>query len=289
MISRTVDGVHDRLDREAVERVLRRAHSIDQQSPGSDSGGIEPSALIDAATEVGIDPNAVRDSLAVERFVGPDAGVRRFDCVAGPDRIVVERELHMTVDEAIDGIEAWLTTVYRMTCDRRQVGVVFARRRTDTVAQLSRSFDGVRGEGRLDVTEVVAEAVPRIVGSSPLDPLCVVRVSIDRSTSRNVRLGGGGAVGAMGVAGGGATALATQVVVWAPAIAVPLMVGGFLIARTGRSDANRVELEVERLLSRVDRGEQAVGLIGRFTRRAREAVVGPKAGAGRSKWRPSSR
>lgn len=259
-----------------MERVLRRAHALDQQSPGPDDGGIEPLALIEAATEVGIDPNAVRDSLAVERFVGADADVRRFDGVAGPDRIVVERELHMTVDDAIDGIEAWLTTVYRMTCDRRAVGVVFGRRRTDTMAQLSRSFDGVRGEGRLDVTEVIAEAVPRIVGSSPLDPRCLVRISIDRSVSRSVRLGGGGAVGAVGV-GGGVVVTLVESFVWAPAIAVPLLAGGYVIARTGRSDANRVELELERMLSRVDRGEQAVGLIGRFARRAREVVAGPKA------------
>ena len=55
----------------AIYGILARAQEL--ESAELDSGvGIEPDALIEAASEVGIDPNAVRDSLAIERLLtGP--------------------------------------------------------------------------------------------------------------------------------------------------------------------------------------------------------------------------
>ncbi|MFK8022421.1 MAG: hypothetical protein AB8G26_00545 [Ilumatobacter sp.] len=47
------------LDSDAVERVLRRAHAIEEAASPERHGGIEPAALVEAAAEVGIDPNAV--------------------------------------------------------------------------------------------------------------------------------------------------------------------------------------------------------------------------------------
>lgn len=268
--------VDDRLDRDAVERVLRRAHDIEASGATSTSGGIEPAALVDAAAEVGIDPNAVRDSLALERFVGPGVVERRFDRLAGSERVVVEREVHLTVDEAISGIEAWLAGVYRLSCDRRSESAVFARRRSDTAAKLSRSFAVARGQGQLGVESLIAEAVPRISGSTPNDPRCVVRISADRSTARAVRLGGGASLGAGGVGMGGVAAAAADALVAWPLVAAPLLVGGYVTARSGRSHADRVELELERLLSRVDRRERPTSLLGRVAKRARAAVAPPR-------------
>lgn len=239
-------------------------------------GGIEPAALVEAAAEVGIDPNAVRDSLALERFAGPAPLVRRFDGLVGADRVVVEREVHLTVDEAISGIDTWLTAVYRLSCDRRSASTVFARRRTDTAAKLSRWFAGARGDGRLGVESLIAEAVPRVSGSTPTQPRSVVRISADRSTSRQVRLGGGASLGTGGVGLGGATAAAADALVAWPVVAAPLVVGGYAVARSGRGQADRVELELERLLSRVDRRERPTGLLGRVARRARDAVAPPR-------------
>ena len=100
MTLRKVRVVADRLDREAVTRILARAHDL-EGVPASDESGVEPAALIEAAQEVGIDANAVRDSIAIERFTVQVPARRRFDGVAGPAELVVERELHVSVADAL--------------------------------------------------------------------------------------------------------------------------------------------------------------------------------------------
>lgn len=261
----------DRLDREAVARILDRAHELEAVYTVDDEVGIEPGALIEAAAEVGIDPNAVRDALAIERLAVKRAAPRRLDRVAGPSEVVVERELHMTVDQVMDGIDAWLTTVHRLISDRRSASTLHASRRTDTSAQVGRFMSSARGEGRLSASLLVVEAVPQTVGTTPTQPRSLVRIRADRSAPRQVRLGGGGAVGGIGLAGGGALALAGPLVV-APIVAVPLVATGYVVARSGRGQADRLELQLERLLSMVGRGERPTGLLGRVARRAREAA-----------------
>jgi len=255
-----------------VARILDRAQEIENARSTEPSDGIEPTALIEAATEVGIDPNAVRDSLAIERFSVERSAPARLDRLAGPNRVVVEREVPLSATEVMDGLEAWLSSVHRLTCDRRTPGMLIARRRSDSSAQIGRAAAGVRGEGRLGVvSDLVAEAVGQTVGSSPTRPRTIVRISADRSTPRAARLVGGGAVGSVGVGGGAAVGL----VAGAPwlLLAVPFALGGYAVARSGRAHADRLDLELERLLSAVERGRRPTGLLDRVAQRAKDAVT----------------
>ncbi len=263
----------ERLDREAVDRILARAHRLEETAAVTDSG-VDPDALIAAASEVGIDPNAVRDSLAIERLSIAAPPARRLDRLAGSADVVVERDLHLTVDQTIEGIQAWLTSLHRLTCDRRSDGTLFARRRSDATARLGRMLSTARGEGRLAASSLVVQAVPQTVGTTPTRPRTLVRISADRSGPRQARLAGGGSLTAAGVAGGGVAALeVTNALVAFPVVAVPLAVGGFFVARSGRGHADRLELELERVLSRVERGDVPTGLLGRMARSARRTVT----------------
>ncbi len=58
-----------------------------------------------------------------------------------------------------------------------------------------------------------------------------------------------------------------------PLVSVPLIAGGYAIARTGRGHADRLELELERLLSTVERGELPAKLLDKVARRARRAAL----------------
>ena len=265
-------GVTDRLDRDDVARILARAQELD--SVDLDDGvGVEPDALIEAASEVGIDPNAVRDSLAIERFTVAPPDRRRFDRIAGPASIVIEREVPLTVTDTVDGIQAWLTSVHRLVCDRRDAGRIHARPRTDASARVGRTMSGWRGDGRLAGVAVLdVEAVPQIVGSTPAHPRTVVRVRADRHDARALRLAGGGTVGFAGVGVGAVTALAASTALVAPVVALPLVVGGYVVARTGRGHADRLELELERLITLVARGDRPTGLLSRAVRRARRSI-----------------
>ncbi len=265
--NRIVDVVNDRLDRDAVARILARAQEIEQPDP-VDAPGVEPAALIEAATEVGIDPNAVRDAMAIERFTVEAPDRRRLDRLSGPAIVVIEREVPLTVADSLDGLEAWLTSVHRLVVDRRDPSRLVAARRTDASARVGRTVSGWRGDGRLGGVEgLVVEAVPQVVGSTPTHPRTLVRVRADRRDARSLRLGGGGTVGLAGVGAGTLTAVATGATLAAPVVAFPLVVGGFVVARTGRGHADRLELELERLMSLVAQGERPAGFLGRLTRR----------------------
>lgn len=241
------------------------------QSPG-DGGGIDESALVEAAVEVGIDANAVRDSLAIERLTIRPPEAHRLDRLAGPAQLMVEREVHLAVDVVVGLVEEWLGSRYRLVVDRRSPSMLLARRRTDVSAKLGRAMTNVQGEGRLSLSSLTVEAVPQITGSSPGQPRSLVRMSADRATPRAARLGGGGVIGAGGVGLGSAVAALSGTVLLLPTVAAPLVVGGVVVARSGRWQADRLELELERLLSRVERGERPAGLLSRVARRARKAA-----------------
>ena len=68
-------------------------------------------------------------------------------------------------------------------------------------------------------------------------------------------------------------------IVAAPILGVPLMIGGYATARSGRRHADKVELELMRVLAAVGRDERPVGLVGRAARRARRAVTSPRTDA----------
>lgn len=257
-----------------MNRILARAHEIEMHASFSDddSSGVEPEALVEAASEVGIDPNAVRDSLAIERLTVTSDEAGRLDRVVGPASIVVERDVPLLVTDALDGIEAWLTSVHWLICDRRSESSLHARPRTDASAKAGRTLAGVRGYGKVGrVGAVQVEAVPQVVGSTPERPRSIVRIRADRHDARTIRLAGGGTVGIAG-ASAGALAVATGTALVAPLVALPLLVGGYGLARTGRGHADRLELELERLITLVARGERPEGVVGRAVRRARRSV-----------------
>lgn len=238
----------------------------------ADTGGIDESALVEAAVEVGIDANAVRDSLAIERLTIRPAEAHRLDRLGGPAHLIVERDVHLPVAAVIGLVEEWLGSRYRLVVDRRSSAMLLAHRRTNVSAQLGRVIMNVRGDGRLALTSLIVEAVPQVMGSTPEQPRSLVRLRADRSSPRAVRLAGGGAIGAGGVGLGTTAAVLSGTVLLLPTVAAPLLVGGLVVARSGRWQADRLELELERLLSRVERGERPAGLLSRVARRARKAT-----------------
>jgi hypothetical protein len=265
--------VAERWDRDAVARILARAHEIEARRNDDDAVGIDAEALVQAATEVGIDANAVRDAMAIERLSNSAQPAARLDRLAGPRRLVVERELTISVAAAISGAEAWLSSTHRMLCDRRDDSTLYARRRTDTSAQIGRWVTELRGQGRLGAVRALRiEATPLIVGSTPSRPRTLVRVSAERAADRRNRLVGAGAAGVAGVGMGLGAVVAGGALVTMPLVSAPLVGAGFVVARSGRGDADRLELELERLLSLVGRGAQPVSAIGSIARRATQAA-----------------
>ncbi len=268
------------LDADEAGRVLRRArdlaaeHGVDDDTDAVLSGvGVSGEALVEAATEVGIDPDSVRDALALERFDADLPEHRRLDRLAGPGAIAVERVVRRDPEAAVADAETWLAVTYRMRCIRTADGELECRPRAGLTAVAGRSMAGATGADNIKAVERLNVSVqPLELGASDDSPRTLVRVIAVRYATRRRRLGAGSAAGVVGVGVGvaGATVGAT---IAGPLLAVPLIVGGFSVVRSGSRHADKVELELVRVLSAVDRGERPVGLVGRAARRARRAVA----------------
>jgi hypothetical protein len=258
-------------DPDAAARLLRRAHQLedDHGEPGLaavEAGGVSSSALIEAADEVGINPDAVRDALALERFDAAAPQRRRLDRLVGPAAIVVEHVVSRSSRDALDGVEQWLTTAHRMRCVTDRDGRVECRPRSGLVASVGRTLNSFTGDVNVRaVQRVSVDAAQLHLGATPTAPRTLVRVVADRAPSRARRLGGGSTAG---LAGAGAAA--ASVAGAAPLLTVAsigLFAGGYLFARSGSSRSDKLELELMRVVTAVDRGEKPAGLVGRATRR----------------------
>jgi hypothetical protein len=264
-------GVTERFGPDAAARVLRRAHEIeddfvDPADLATDAGGVSPRALIEAADEVGNNPDAVRDALALERFDALMPQRRRLDRVVGPAAIVVEHVVSRTSGDALDGVEQWLTTAHRMRCVTDRDGRVECHPRSGLGASLGRTLNSFTGGVNIKAVErMTVEAAQLHLGATPTEPRTLVRVVADRAPSRARRIGGGSTAALAGVG-----AAAASVAGAAPLLSVAsigLFTGGYLFARSGSSRADKLELELMRVVTAVDRGAQPAGLVGRATRR----------------------
>jgi hypothetical protein len=275
--------VEETLDSDAARRVLRRAQDI-AAAHGRDGGdaaeatsGVSPQALVDAAEEVGIDADAVRDALALERFDADSPEPQAFDRLSGPSAVSVEHVVDQSPSRSLEIAEDWLSVAHRMRCVRTPEGGLDCRPRPGLTASVGRTANGMSGEVNIEAVARLTVSVQALVtDATPERPRTLVRIVADRRTSRRRRLGVGAVAGAtgagamaVGVAGAVVGSVATVV---APMFGVPLMIGGYATARSGRRHADKVELELMRVLSGVDRGERPVGLVGRAARRARRAV-----------------
>jgi hypothetical protein len=266
--------VEDALDADAAARVLRRARDLAaSHAPNDDpdGAGVSGQALVEAASEVGIDPDSVRDALALERFDADRPEPQNLDRLAGPGSVLVEHVVPRTAADAIDDTEAWLTVTHRMRCIRTTDGRLECRPRRGWVARVGRSVAGATGEVTItSIDRITVAAQPLTLGATPDQPRTLVRIVANRQGSRRRRVGVGSVAGVMGV--GAAVAGVAGSMLAGPVIAVPLIAGGYTVARSGAKQADQIELELIRVLAAIDRTERPVGLIGRAARRARHVT-----------------
>lgn len=279
-------GVVEQFDERAIRRILHRARGLAPDGADPDIElGVGADALVAAAEEVGYAPAAVRDSIALERL-GPEPSTpSMLDRVAGPTEITADAIVEAGAAATIDLAEVWLTQVHRMACRRVSPTAVVARRRLDVAASVGRSVTGLRGDGRLGrLGSVRVEAVDVEPGDAPAalrsdesalasPPMrSALRVVADRGPARRRRLTAGGMLGGTGVATA-AVGVAESLFAW-PVTAVVLVGAGLVAVASGRTQAERVDGDVEALVAALAAGEQPVGTLRKVARAARRSVSG---------------
>jgi hypothetical protein len=230
------------MDRDAVERVLRRATEL---SPHDDDvPAIDAEAVVEAASEAGIPAEAVRQSLAIERL-GPTTGVAKLDRVIGPHFVYVERTVTVEPDVALDRLAEWLKSRHYLRQERSLPGEMTWSKRKGLAATALRSTRSFTGEGRLgDVRLLRAQAVDIDEATS------LVRVSIDRTRNRRGKLAAGSLLGAGSVVAFSGAVMATPIAL----AGIPIAAASIGVARSGHRHASALERELLRLLDAVEHG-----------------------------------
>lgn len=230
-------------DNDELDRILRRAHELDADS----AAGLDDEAVIRAAAEAGISPDAMRHSVAIERL-GPAPGRRAGDRVVGPRRVVVERRIERSANELFVALDRWLTDGHHLRRVERSTERIVWRKRTDAAASVQRAVKSFAGGAALGAVRLV-EA--RVV---PIDPVtALVRVELDRTSTRRTALGAAGGIGGAALAAGGAAAVAAPPLA---VVALPGLIVAGVAARHGRRSAARLDVELVRLFDQIILGEQ---------------------------------
>jgi len=253
--------VGDKLDRDAMERVLRRAQELsrDELAETDEPGVVDEELLIEAASEAGIDPAAVRRSLALERLPAANES-SAADRVVGPRTIMASTVVEAATDDVLSLLDAWLSASGKLVAIRRADGTTEWMPRTGVWAALSRLKRPPLTASAEEADRVVAEVTPTDDHTAT-----AVRLTIDRSSDRSTAVNTGVAVSGAGALG--SIAALTVLVPGFLLVSVPAVgVGGWL-AHGGRRRADTMTIELDRLLEVIQNGERPPSVMDRLRRK----------------------
>ena len=253
------------LDRNAVDRVLRRASELSPGRPGTlgAAGSISEEIVIASAAEVGLDPSAVRLSLAIERL-GPPVLTHRTDRLLGAPEVASERVLALAATEAIDRLDELMVHQHQLRTKRTRHNEREWQKRTGAVGAIQRTALAITGDAGLS-------RVPRVtaVASEVENHRSVVRLIADRRNQRTSLAAGSAAVGSIGLAG-----VAFVSVIASPLLLLtaPLAVGAAIgVAAQGRKQAATLADELDAVFDAVEQRFAPVTLTDNLRRVARLA------------------
>jgi hypothetical protein len=225
------------LDRDAAERVLRRAIELVDDADPSDSG-ISLRALVEAAEELGIDPDGVHRAAAEEQL-GLLAGEEsRADRLVGPAVVTATRIVPGSPEEVLDRADTWLRRARTLRRVRRAPGRADYKRRTDPIASVQRAVRSASGAEELTRVQRL-----RVLTVPAGESRTLVALVVDAHRSRSAATAGGVTVAATGVATAGATAMTWVPWAW---LGVPVAAAGgvaVMAARKGWVEGLDDELE----------------------------------------------
>lgn len=246
-----------RLDRDAAERVLRRAVALGDQ-PGAEDDSFDVEVLIEAAGDLGVPAAAVQRAIAEEQ-AGLLAGEpSRLDRLVGPAAISAARVVDLDASDALSLTDQWLRRQWAFKRVRAGDTVAEYRRRTDMVASMQRTARSMSGKDNADKVRSLRVVVRELPSSAS-----IVAVVVDLEASRSFAEMGAGVV-----AGGGtlmstvATLTSDPLISW-PLVGIPASVAlgaGVLVTR--RAWTGGIDVALEGLLDRVESTEAPPTVIG---------------------------
>ncbi len=238
------------LDRAALQRVLARAAEL-QALNGDPAETFTDEQIIELGKEVGLSPQHLRQALADERG-RREAGIGH-GLLTGSSTVSAERVVRGTAENVFAALDVWMQKEEWLQIKRQFPDRIVWEARRDFEGGVRRLLNvGGRGYSLSRATDVGATVVPADEGR------VLVRLDADLSGNRRAAVGGMLAATSVGAAG---TVVALVLHIAAVAVPAPLLgfwAVGYFAARTthGRAVA-RVQLTLEQMLDRLERGERA--------------------------------
>lgn len=257
-----------RIDRDALERIIQRAAEL--QAGEMDTGeGLTEAELLRLGSEVGIPARYLRQALYEETAAGGAASARSpLVRWVGPKTVLASRVVPGEKATLEQSLADWMTEGEALAVKRRLPDRTVWERQRGFVAEMKRGFGYGGRSYELAKARDVAAAVTQLE-----DGYCRVEMTADLSNLRAGYAGGASAVAGVGaLAGLGVLAISAVGTYGLLAFTASAGLGsaiGWAIARTYRRDAERVQLALEQILDRLERGEI----------RPKHRLAGPRASA----------
>lgn len=262
-----MDPTPGRLDRDAAERVLRRAVELAEE-PGDARDDVPLRALIEAAAELDIDADRVHLAVAEEHLGLLAEEHRRADAVLGPDRVLRARVVPGRPEDVLDRVDAWMRRDRVLRRVRRSGDRAVYARRSDPAAAAQRAVRSASGKERLGHVRRL-----QVVVAPAGEDRTLVGLVVDAHRSRTAAAAGGVGVAATGVVTAGVSALTWVPWAW---LGIPVAAaGGVGVMAARKAYLSDVVPELDGVLDAVATGTTPSsvldGLAGRLLRSPRPA------------------
>lgn len=237
-----------KISRDALDRIIQRAAELQtgEREIGDDLSEDDVLAL---GREVGLPSRYVQQAILEERNrIAPSGGM--LARLIGPVQVSAARTVPGHPEEVEAALQHWMVEEELLTVKRRQAQVTTWEARSDFVASIKRGL-GIGGKryALSRAREIAGTVMPLEDGWSHVTLLA------DLTNTRNDYLIGAGATA---VSGGAVTAVALTLGLFAPLAVVPSGLGlliGAAIASGRRGGVERVQVSLEQVLDRLERGE----------------------------------
>jgi len=244
---------NDLISREALERIIKRAAEL--QAGEHDVGdGLTNNEVLALGKDVGIPDRYLRQAMLEEQTrTTPEVATGTWAWLTGPRSIIAHRVVPGDRASVERALSRWMTDEALLQPKRHYPDRTSWEPKAGAFASIQRALAGKRRYSLAQAEEITAQVVQ-------LEPgFCLVRLEADIKRQRANRISGATVLAVVGWAMTGATALIAPPLALAQALmlvpAVGLTVGGAMVARTYRSANERVQVALEQVLDRLERGD----------------------------------
>jgi len=244
---------NDLISREALERIIKRAAEL--QAGEHDVGdGLTNHEVLALGKDVGIPDRYLRQAMLEEQTrTTPEVATGTWAWLTGPRSIIAHRVVPGDRASVERALSRWMTDEALLQPKRHYPDRTSWEPKAGAFASIQRALAGKRRYSLAQAEEITAQVVQ-------LEPgFCLVRLEADIKRQRANRISGATVLAVVGWGMTGATALIAPPLALAQALmlvpAVGLTLGGAMVARTYRSANERVQIALEQVLDRLERGD----------------------------------